>query len=71
MSWICTCELLAKRWPCAVFLPLQRAPTLFVLNMTSVQAQGEWLGRVTAAWQRGALSNLHYLLYLNLAAGKP
>lgn len=28
------------------------------------------LKRVMAAWQRGALSNLDYLLYLNLAAGR-
>jgi factor associated with neutral sphingomyelinase activation len=34
------------------------------------QAGGEWLGRVTAAWQRGRLSNFDYLLYCNLAAGR-
>ena len=35
-----------------------------------MQAGGEWLGRVTTAWQRGRLSNYDYLLYCNLAAGR-
>jgi factor associated with neutral sphingomyelinase activation len=34
------------------------------------QAEGGWLQRVTAAWQAGRLSNLDYLLFLNLAAGR-
>ena len=34
------------------------------------QAQGGWLQRVTAAWQRGRVSNRDYLLFLNLAAGR-
>ena len=34
------------------------------------QAEGGWLRRVTAAWQSGRLSNLDYLLFLNLAAGR-
>ena len=34
------------------------------------QAEGSWLGRVVAAWQAGRVSNLDYLLYLNLAAGR-
>ena len=34
------------------------------------QAEGAWLGRVVAAWQAGRVSNLDYLLYLNLAAGR-
>ena len=34
------------------------------------QAQGGWLQRVTAAWQRGRVSNSDYLLFLNLAAGR-
>jgi Beige/BEACH domain len=34
------------------------------------QAEGGWLQRVTAAWQAGWLSNLDYLLFLNLAAGR-
>lgn len=36
----------------------------------SVQAEGGWLRRVTGAWQAGRLSNLDYLLFLNLAAGR-
>ncbi|KAG2501969.1 hypothetical protein HYH03_000465 [Edaphochlamys debaryana] len=35
-----------------------------------LEAAGPWLRRVTAAWQRGALSNFDYLLYLNFAAGR-
>ena len=35
-----------------------------------LQAQGKWLQRVTAAWQRGRVSNRDYLLFLNLAAGR-
>lgn len=35
-----------------------------------MQAQGGWLQRVTAAWQYGRISNLDYLLYCNLAAGR-
>ena len=35
-----------------------------------LEAAGPWLRRVTAAWQRGALSNFDYLLYLNFAAGE-
>lgn len=34
------------------------------------QAEGGWLRRVTGAWQAGRLSNLDYLLFLNLAAGR-
>ncbi len=34
------------------------------------QAEGSWLCRVVAAWQAGRVSNLDYLLYLNLAAGR-
>lgn len=34
------------------------------------QAEAGWLPRVTAAWQAGQLSNLDYLLYCNLAAGR-
>ena len=44
--------------------------TLSISTEPSKQAGGEWLGRVTAAWQRGALSNFDYLLYCNLAAGR-
>ena len=36
----------------------------------AAQAQGSWLQRVTAAWQRGRVSNRDYLLFLNLAAGR-
>ena len=35
-----------------------------------LEGEPQWLQRVTAAWQRGALSNCDYLLYLNLAAGR-
>lgn len=34
------------------------------------QAGGSWLGKVTAGWQAGRISNLDYLLYCNLAAGR-
>lgn len=37
---------------------------------SALQAQGGWLQRVTAAWQRGRVSNRDYLLFLNLAAGR-
>ena len=36
----------------------------------NVQADGQWLQKVTAAWQQGKLSNLDYLLFCNLAAGR-
>ena len=35
-----------------------------------MQADGQWLQKVTAAWQQGKLSNLDYLLFCNLAAGR-
>lgn len=35
-----------------------------------LEAGGHWLKRVTAAWQRGKISNFDYLLYCNLAAGR-
>lgn len=35
-----------------------------------LEARGGFLQRVTAAWQHGRLSNLSYLLFLNLAAGR-
>ena len=35
-----------------------------------MQAKGEWLQRVTSAWQHGRITNLDYLLYCNLAAGR-
>ena len=35
-----------------------------------LQAGGSWLGKVTAGWQAGRISNLDYLLYCNLAAGR-
>ncbi len=34
------------------------------------QGEGGWVRRVAGAWQAGRLSNLDYLLYLNLAAGR-
>lgn len=35
-----------------------------------LQAGGGWLAKVTAGWQAGHISNLDYLLYCNLAAGR-
>ena len=35
-----------------------------------MQAGGGWLAKVTGAWQAGRISNLDYLLYCNLAAGR-
>lgn len=35
-----------------------------------LEGDPSWLSRVAAAWQRGQLSNLSYLLFLNLAAGR-
>ena len=35
-----------------------------------IEASGDWLKRITAAWQHGAISDFDYLLYLNLAAGR-
>ena len=35
-----------------------------------MQADGQWLQKVAAAWQQGKLSNLDYLLFCNLAAGR-
>ena len=35
-----------------------------------LEADPAWLSRVTSAWQRGQLSNLDYLLFLNLASGR-
>ena len=35
-----------------------------------LQAGGGWLAKVTGGWQAGRISNLDYLLYCNLAAGR-
>eukprot|EP00899_Mesostigma_viride_P026074 jgi/Mesvir1/6651/Mv10252-RA.2 len=35
-----------------------------------LESHGTWLQRVCVAWQHGAVSNLDYLLYLNLVAGR-
>jgi factor associated with neutral sphingomyelinase activation len=35
-----------------------------------LEADASWLQVVTASWQKGALSTLDYLLYLNLASGR-
>lgn len=35
-----------------------------------LEAAGEWLRRVTSAWQQARITNFDYLLYLNLAAGE-
>lgn len=34
------------------------------------QANSKWLSKVTAAWQQARISNMEYLLFLNLAAGR-
>lgn len=34
----------------------------------STQADKEWLQKITAAWQHGDLTNMDYLLYLNLVS---
>ena len=34
----------------------------------SLQADKAWLPKITTAWQHGDLSNLDYLLYLNLVS---
>ena len=36
----------------------------------AMQAGGGWLAKVRAGWQAGRISNLDYLLYCNLAAGR-
>ena len=41
-----------------------------VAGSALLEAQAGWLDATTAAWQRGDVSNLDYLLYLNLAAGR-
>ncbi|KAF8059207.1 lvsF [Scenedesmus sp. PABB004] len=48
----------------AALAALTRQPAL------GVAASGGWLGRVTAAWRLGRVTNFDYLLYLNLAAGR-
>ena len=35
-----------------------------------LEAEGQWLWRVSRAWQLGKVSNFDYLMYLNLAAGR-
>ena len=35
-----------------------------------LEAESGWVDRVTAAWQRGQLSNFQYLLFLNAASGR-
>ena len=50
--------------------------TVFVLswmqhtNRMLLQAGAGWLAKVTSGWQAGHISNLDYLLYCNLAAGR-
>ena len=36
----------------------------------ALQAESGWLAKVTGAWQAAKISNLDYLLYCNLAAGR-
>lgn len=49
-------------------------PRLFGIDLnpcsTMLQAGGGWLAKVTGGWQAGHISNLDYLLYCNLAAGR-
>ena len=40
------------------------------LNSVLVQAGGGWLAKVTGGWRAGHISNMDYLLYCNLAAGR-
>ena len=40
------------------------------LNTLALQADSGWLAKVTGAWQAAKISNLDYLLYCNLAAGR-
>jgi factor associated with neutral sphingomyelinase activation len=35
-----------------------------------LEAEGQWLWRVSRAWQLGKVSNFDYLMYLNMAAGR-
>ena len=35
-----------------------------------LEGRGEYLGKVTKAWQRGTLTNFEYLLYCNIASGR-
>ena len=39
-------------------------------GVDDMQAGGGRLAKVTAGWQAGRISNLDYLLYCNLAAGR-
>ena len=38
--------------------------------LVALQAESGWLAKVTGAWQAAKISNLDYLLYCNLAAGR-
>ena len=38
--------------------------------LLALQAESGWLAKVTRAWQAAKISNLDYLLYCNLAAGR-
>lgn len=70
------CCVGAKSCLCLDWRPRQllaRRPTLLLGPPSAPpppQADPGWLSRVTAAWQRGRLSNLDYLLFLNLASGR-
>ena len=57
---------------CTILCILCTQPSTLCLHELefSLQADGQWLQRVTAAWQQGKLSNLDYLLFCNLAAGR-
>ena len=41
-----------------------------VSTLVALQAESGWLAKVTGAWQAAKISNLDYLLYCNLAAGR-
>jgi hypothetical protein len=64
----CTCQGRNER-VCAGIVTFHKA-SVGSGRLRDAQAQGSWLQRVTAAWQRGRVSNRDYLLFLNLAAGR-
>ena len=46
------------------------ASSVHLLSILTVQGRSEWLSKVTTAWQAGRISNLDYILFCNLAAGR-
>jgi hypothetical protein len=66
LQLLCLCSLLQP----ACCLRQSALTPASVPGLSCPQADPSWLSRVTAAWQRGRMSNLHYLLFLNLASGR-